>query len=655
MNHFYECGTLKNGARCVGGVMDGHAFWIEEEKPTWSQQSYFAVFHIRTRNTYGVDLRKVWFTNRERVGDAGSIAKAKKLIRDRMTKFPEEFREKTDEYTPSCPVAELPAGDNSDFYPTPLSLAGKMLALIDWKRVKYILEPSAGKGDLVNAVCRMVESRRYYDKFSMCYELKEHPSDCFDVIESDYNLRLMLRGKGLRLIDDDFLRFSTEKRYDLVLMNPPFSEGARHLIKAIQLQKNGGQICCLLNADTIRNPYSNERKLLRSLLSEYNAKIQFVKDSFRHAERKSGVEVAIIYLNIKQQRRPSTFFENAEKAAKIDAEAHRGNMEYLIVSDEVEAMIQQYNAEVKAGVDFLLAYRDLVPYIMEGTDKHSSALIAISIDGHETKDITSETINQYAEKVRYKYWKLFLNRPALRNKMTSQMANDYADKVREMSAYEFNRHNIAQVLYDIQSQLVTGVEESIMKLFETLTQHSMDNEANIHYYNGWRTNKAWKVGQKAIIPGYGCFGSYSWDAGKLNESGVFALLDDLEKSLHYLEKGDPITHWDLAGEIRQANAAGRTSLDLTYFSVKLYKKGTCHIKFRSDPAVQAIIERLNIFAGRNKGWLPPSYGKKRYQDMDTDERAVVDEFQGEEAYSRVMADPSHYIVERETLRPLLSA
>lgn len=654
MNYFHECGKLKSGARCVGGVMDDHAFWIEEQKPSWSDKSHFSVFHINTRNAYGADLRKVWFTNRERIGDASNIAKAKQLIRDRMARYPGEFKKMQDESSTSCPVAALPAGDNSDFYPTPLSLAGKMLALIDWRRVKYILEPSAGKGDLVNAVCRMVESKRYSDKNSLCYDLKERPNDCFDVIESDYNLRLLLRGKGLRLIDDDFLHFTTEKRYDLVLMNPPFSEGAKHLIKAIQLQKNGGQICSLLNAETIRNPYTNERKLLRSLLSEYNAKIQFVKEGFTHAERKSSVEVAIIYLDIKHQRRPSTFFENAEKAAKIDAEAHRGNMEYLVVSDEVEAMIQRYNAEVKAGVDFLLAYRDLVPYIMESTDKYSSALIAISIDDHKaTKDMSNETINQYAEKVRYKYWKSFLNRPALRSKMTSQMASDYADKVREMSAYEFNRHNIAQVLYDIQSQLVSGVEESIMKLFDTLTQHSMDNEANIHYYNGWKTNKAWKVGEKAIIPGYGCFSSYSWEAGKLSESGVFALLDDLEKSLHYLEKGDPITHWDLGRAIRSANTNGQTKLCLTYFDAKLYKKGTCHIKFH--PEVQPLIDRLNIFAGRNKGWLPPCYGKKHYHAMNAEEKAVVDDFQGEEAYEKVLSDPGKYIIERSTLQPLLTA
>ena len=647
-----EYGILKNNRRTLRAIVNGRLFYVEQEKPTWGN-AYYSVFHVKTGNPYGTSVRKVWFTSRERVGDANSIIGVKKLIRDRMANYPEEFAEKKNGSRASCPVAALPAGDNSDFWPTPKDLAGKMLSRINWKKVKFILEPSAGKGDLVLAVQQMVNSRKYYDKHGLCYELQNSPLRCFDVIEADYNLRLMLRGMNLRLIDDDFLHFTTEKRYDLILMNPPFSEGAKHLIKAIQLQKRGGQICCLLNAETIRNPYTNERKLLQRLLAEYNARIEFIKDSFRHAERKSGVEVAIVYMDIKEQSRPSMFFENAEKAAKIDAESQRGNMQYLVVSDEVEAMIQRYNAEVKAGVDFLLAYRDLVPYIMEGTEKYSSPLISVSVNDHKTRDVGNELINMYAEQVRYKYWAEFLNRPSLRKKMTSQIADDYANKVRNMAEFEFSRHNICQVLYDIQSQLVSGVEDSIMKLFDTLTQHSMDNEKNVHYYSGWKTNKAWKVGDRAIIPGYGCFSSYSWEVGKLNESGVFSLLDDLEKSLHYLEKGEPITHWDLAGEIRNANNNGRTKLDLTYFEVKLYKQGTAHIHF--NPEAMPLIERLNIFAARSRGWLPPSYGKKRYQDMDAEEKVVIDDFQGEESYFRVMADPSRYLIEKESLRPLLTA
>ena len=43
---------------------------------------------------------------------------------------------------------------NDQFYPTPAALAEKMLAGLDMNYVSSVLEPSAGKGDLVTAIAR---------------------------------------------------------------------------------------------------------------------------------------------------------------------------------------------------------------------------------------------------------------------------------------------------------------------------------------------------------------------------------------------------------------------------------------------------------------------------------------------------------------------
>ena len=42
--------------------------------------------------------------------------------------------------------------DNKDFYPTPENLINKMLCDIDFKMIHSILEPSAGKGNIVEAI-----------------------------------------------------------------------------------------------------------------------------------------------------------------------------------------------------------------------------------------------------------------------------------------------------------------------------------------------------------------------------------------------------------------------------------------------------------------------------------------------------------------------
>ena len=68
---------------------------------------------------------------------------------------------------------------NDSFYPTPRDLAEKMLTDIDWTFTREVLEPSAGKGDLAEAI-QAVQERNY------------HRWNCshihIDTIESDPNL-----------------------------------------------------------------------------------------------------------------------------------------------------------------------------------------------------------------------------------------------------------------------------------------------------------------------------------------------------------------------------------------------------------------------------------------------------------------------------------
>lgn len=96
---------------------------------------------------------------------------------------------------------------NNDFYPTPAHLARKMLDKVNFKEVTTVLEPSAGKGDLIEIV-KQKEGGFYGYKFDI------------DAIEKDANLRHILNGKEYRTVHDDFLTYETFKQYDLIIMNP---------------------------------------------------------------------------------------------------------------------------------------------------------------------------------------------------------------------------------------------------------------------------------------------------------------------------------------------------------------------------------------------------------------------------------------------------
>lgn len=542
-------------------------------------------------------------------------------------------------------VRSLPASPDSEFFPTPSALAGKMIASINWKDVRTVLEPSAGKGDLLESLERFASSfrspleRRNFDVHKSC-----------DVVESDPNLQFILRGKGFHLVGDDFITFAPCKRYDVIIMNPPFSDGDRHLLRALALQCNGGQICCLLNAETIRNPYSNPRKLLVQKLMEYNARIEFVQNAFKRSERPTDVEVAIVTVNIPKPARKSRIMEELRSAERYRSDS-QGPTAIAIAGDWINELLSSYRMEVDGGIAFLSEYIDFAPYIMSSESEHATPIIELKIDGNtigHSKLNENDIVNSYLTAIRQKYWNLLMYHSRLQEKtgaMPSAMVEEYRDKAHDMAQYEFDEFNIRQLILDIQLQLNRGMEDAIIALFEKLSaEHSYLPETgkNRWYYNGWKTNKAHKVGMKSIIPVNGCFAD-SWQRETLNSYRVFHILCDIEKVMDFLDRGKTEFHNNLEFEIRRANAKDKTVLDCTYFTARFYKKGTCHIKFK--PEAQHIIDRLNIFAGSKYNWLPPTYGKKHYDDMSEEEKLVIDGFQGKEEYEKVVSSPHEYLIQ----------
>lgn len=96
---------------------------------------------------------------------------------------------------------------NSGFYPTPKHLIDKMINHIDFNKINSILEPSAGKGDIIEIINKKMNySNGYYNK--------EHYFD-IDAIEIDTNLQYILKGKNFRVVHNDFLNYNTYKKKEL--------------------------------------------------------------------------------------------------------------------------------------------------------------------------------------------------------------------------------------------------------------------------------------------------------------------------------------------------------------------------------------------------------------------------------------------------------
>jgi len=126
---------------------------------------------------------------------------------------------------------------NRDFYPTPAPVIDMMLEGLDL-RGKVILEPSAGKGDIVKA-------------------LKERGASQVLTYEKSEDLAKILKGEST-FMGYDFLDSGRQElsHVDYIIMNPPFSADEKHINHAWEVAPDGCRIIALCNSESIRNAYS---------------------------------------------------------------------------------------------------------------------------------------------------------------------------------------------------------------------------------------------------------------------------------------------------------------------------------------------------------------------------------------------------------------
>ena len=120
-------------------------------------------------------------------------------------------------------------GVGIDFFPTPPGLAARIAEMADIKPGDRVLEPSAGKGDLADAV------------------KAAEPGAQIDTVEISDALRKILKAKGHEVVEFDFDDYAPGPVYDKIVMNPPFSKGrdAAHVRKAYDMLKPGGKLIAI--------------------------------------------------------------------------------------------------------------------------------------------------------------------------------------------------------------------------------------------------------------------------------------------------------------------------------------------------------------------------------------------------------------------------
>lgn len=384
-----------------------------------------------------------------------------------------------------------------------------------------------------------------------------------DCIEQSAALRATLKENGFRVIHDDFLTFTPRAHYKAIIMNPPFSEGARHLLHALHIMERGGEVRCILNAETIRNPCTNERKELAALLAKYNARITYKQGAFTHAARKTAVEVALVFVTIPPAPPVSRIrLElNAETTQRYQAAPE---LAALVNNDPLTAAVERYNAAA-----------DGLARLYEEYDGISSLFTLPKKQGDSSAPAPcvslTKSYNNALCDLRAIYWEQLFDLPQIRDAMTQTMQNDYHKRLNDLRHYDFTPYNILTVREEISRNIVSNIESEIIRLFDDWTStHYADYSKNIHYYNGWCTNSAYKVNKRVIFR-CNAYSVYSDDFCPTFTEDEIA---NIEKTLHFLDtNGTAYNGDDLRATLKAAEASGQTTkIKLHYFTATFYKK-----------------------------------------------------------------------------------
>lgn len=166
------------------------------------------------------------------------------------------------------------------FY-TPPDLVARMIELADLAPGMSVLEPSAGDGRLAIAASKIVGIKNTH-----CIEIRESEAT---------NLRVL----GFTSMCMDFVNVEPGAvalaiKYDRVVMNPPFANGADidHVSQALRMLKQSGRLVAIMSA-SVKTATGKKIKSLLELLAGYEWSFRNVPDG---AFKESGTNVSVTIL-----------------------------------------------------------------------------------------------------------------------------------------------------------------------------------------------------------------------------------------------------------------------------------------------------------------------------------------------------------------------
>lgn len=498
--------------------------------------------------------------------------------------------------------------NNTDFYPTPISVIDLMMSG-EIIKDKIFLEPECGKCDIVD------------------YLYLEGAKEVLGC-EIHEDLRRIAKEK-VKLIGKDFLDLKSHEisHIDHIVMNPPFSNGDEHILHAYNIAPAGCKITALCNMKTITNPYSKTRKELLNVIDSFGY-FENIGDCYSNAERTTNVEIALIRIQ-KAGSSANDEFEGFFLEEEPEEQGENGIMRF----DAVRDIVQRYVNAVKCFDE----HRLISDKMNNLTAPFKVGSLGFTVSGRDKIIFTKE---DFCKELQKKAWDSIFNKMNMDKYATKSVKDDINKFVEKQHKIPFTMKNVYHMIYIIVGTQSSRMEKSILEVFEKITRHYDENRYNVE---GWKTNSHYLLNKRFIAPNcveVGCSGQVArcnWG------SSNFEMIEDLVKALCYItgdnydnfisldnfiqyryklvdSKGNFINNkrydfickiysYDLKEvEREKSNYYDSSVLDTkvewgqwfewAYFRVRAYKKGTLHIEFKDND----LVGRFNQIVAKLKGY-----------------------------------------------------
>ena len=497
---------------------------------------------------------------------------------------------------------------NPDFYPTPERVIAQMMIGEDILG-KRVLEPSAGSGNIVRW-------------------LKRNGAQEVIACEKDQHLRKLLNGE-CRLIAEDFLHVTADEvsHVDYIVMNPPFSRGAEHILHAYEIAPDNCTIVALCNTSNLSGrSYSRTNNVLAETVKLHGSREDLGCCFEDDAERTTRVEVSLLklYKQGSGDNEFSDYFFSAYDEDDLSGSGKEGLMSYNFVRD----IVNRYVSAVKLFDSVLAASKEINdladfydfktvtdPTTGESKQERVSygsvpvrfGAIVVKDDERLASEGTAITHDQYKKALQKHYWKIIFQKLHMEKYATAQLRDQINKFIEQQTNVPFTMKNIYRVIDIVIQTNGQRMQRALTEAFDTICSFSAENSTA---GETWKTNANYMVNRKFIVPyivsvGWNC--TFEVDYSDYVHRKC-EMIEDVVKALCTITGRD----YDTIGSLRRFIYNNRDKIkfgewfEWGFFRCKGFKKGTMHFEFLEED----VWYKFNYECAKLRGWNLPKKTQK---------------------------------------------